>query len=141
MALSYTGVNSDSQDQASKIGNPIIYNIPAPASYTGAQTYTMSDLLGGTIVHDATGGVTATLPTAALLVSAIPSCRVGDSFWCLIINGAASSGTLTLAAGSGGSFDANQGAGSRIVQFGTSKDVQIRVTNTTVGSQAYVVYS
>ena len=141
MAVTYSGVNSDSQDQASKIGNPVIYNIPAPASYTGSQTYTTSDLLGSTIVHDATGGVTATFPTAAQIVSAIPNCRVGDSFWCLIINGAAVSGTLTLAAGSGGGFDANQGGGSRIIPFGSSKDVCVRVTNTSPGSQAYVIYS
>lgn len=140
--MANTGVNSDAQDQGSKIGSPIIYNTPVPASYAaGAQTYLPADLLGQIIVHDGTGSSTATLPTAALLVAAIPSCRVGDTVECLIINGANASGTITLAGGTGGTFDTNQGGGSKIIAFGSSKYVNIRVTNTTPGSQAYVIYS
>lgn len=142
MPLSYTGIDTTGQDMAERVGNPVIYNMPAAASYAGSQTYTPSDLLGGTIVHDGTGGVTATLPTAALLVRAIPSGgRVGDTLYCLITNGANVSGAITLAVGSGGSFDANQGGGSRTIAFGNSKTVQIRITNSTPGSEAYVIYS
>lgn len=140
--MANTGINSDSQDQGSKIGSPIIYNTPVPVSYAaGAQTYLSSDILGGTIVHDGTGSPTDVLPTAALLVSAIPNCRVGDMVECLIINGATATGTITLSAGSGGTFDGNQGAGSKVILPQTSKYVQIRVTNTAIGSQAYVIYS
>lgn len=142
MALSYTGIDTAGQDMAERVGNPVIYNMPAAASYAGSQTYTTSDILGGTIVHDATGGVTATLPTAALLVRAIPSGgRTGDTIYCLITNGANVSGTLTLAAGSGGTFDANQGGGSRTIPFASSKTVQIRISNAVPGSEAYVIYS
>lgn len=140
--MANTGVNSDAQDQGSKIGSPIIYNTPTPASYaSGAQTYLAADLLGQIIVHDGTSGLTATLPTAALLVAAIPNCRVGDTVECLIINGANASGSIVLAAGTGGSFDTNQGGGSKIIAFGNSKYVNIRITNSTLGSQAYTVYS
>ncbi|MGY3535413.1 hypothetical protein [Bradyrhizobium sp. USDA 4452] len=139
-----TGVDDTGRDMAQKVGNPVIYNMPPAASYAGNQTYTPSDLLGGTIVHDGTGGVTATFPTAAALVAAIPGqggARVGDTLYCLITNGANVSGAITIGLGSGGSFDANQGGGSRTIPFGTSKTVQIRITNATKGSEAYTVYS
>ena len=140
--MANTGVNSDAQDQGSKIGSPIIYSTPQPASYpSGAQTYLPADLLGQIIVHDGTSGLTATLPTAAQLVGAIPSCRVGDTVECLIINGANATGSIVLAAGTGGSFDTNQGGGSKIIAFGNSKYVNIRVTNSTKGSEAYSIYS
>lgn len=138
-------LNSDARDQAVVVGNPMIFNMPAPKSYaSGNQTYTTGDILGGIIIHDGTGGATGTLPTAAALLAALPqppAPRNGDTIECLIINGANASGTVTLAAGSGGGFDTNQGGGSRVILFGTSKFVLIRFTNTTIGSEAYVIYS
>lgn len=140
--MANSGINSDAQDQGCKVGSPMIYNTPLPASYaSGAQTYLPADILGGTIVHDGTSGLTATLPTAALMVAAIPNCRVGDTVECLIINGANAAGSILLAAGTGGTFDTNQGGGSKIIAFGASKYVQLRVTNATVGSEAYKLYS
>lgn len=139
------GTDSSGKDLAQVVGNPVIYNMPQPASYAGNQTYTPSDLLGGTIVHDGTGGVTATFPSAQALVRAISQfgyqARVGDTLYCLITNGANVSGAITLATGAGGAFDANQGGGSRSIPFGTSKTVQVRITNSTPGSEAYVIYS
>ncbi len=137
------GVNSDSRDQAVVVGNPMVYNIPQPASYaSGNQSYQIADIIGGIIVHDGTGGSTATLPSAAALAAALPQpARNGDSIGCLIINGANTSGTITLAAGTGGTFDANQGGGSRIVAFGSSKYVTIRFSSTAPGAQAYTIYS
>jgi hypothetical protein len=142
MALSYTGTNSDSQDQAVKVGNPVVYNIPTPASYAaGNQSYTTSDILGSLIIHDGTGNANATLPNAAALASAIPGCRTGDAIECLIINGANASGAITLVASTGVSFDTNQAAGSRIIAFASSKYIVCRFTSTAPGSQAYTVYS
>lgn len=141
----YTGIDETGRDMAERVGNPVIYNMPANASYTGAQTYLASDLIGGIIVHDGSGGVTATLPTAALMRVGMSmfgsNARVGDTIYCLITNGANAAGTITLAAGTGGSFDANQGGGSKIIAFGTSKTVLIRMTNVTPGSEAYTIYS
>jgi hypothetical protein len=68
-------------------------------------------------------------------------CNVGDTIYCLITNGANVSGAITLAAGAGGGFDANQGGGSRVIAFASSKTVQLRMTNATPGSEAYVIYS
>lgn len=135
-----TGVDEASRDMAVKYGNPYVQNMPANASYTGNQTYAAADLIGGTIVHNASGNVTATLPTAALMRANIPNARIGDTIFCLIVNGAGATGTITLAAGSGGSFDTNQQAGAQVIPQGTSKTVQLRMTNVTPGSEAYVVY-
>ena len=141
-----TGIDTTNQDMAQRIGNPVVYNMPAGASYgTGNKTYTAADVVGGIIVHDGTGGATGTLPTAALMVAGLSmfgsGARIGDTVYCLIINGANASGTVTLAAGTGGGFDTNQGGGSRIIAFGSSKTILVRMTNVTAGSEAYVVYS
>jgi hypothetical protein len=141
----FTGVDDSGKDSAQVVGNPVIYNMPAAASYSGAQTYQASDLTGGTIVHNAQGGATGTLPTAALMRIALSqfgrAARVGDTIYCLIVNGAATSGTLTLALGAGGSWDANQGAGAQGIAYQSSKTIQVRMTNVTPGSEAYTVYA
>ena len=116
----------------------------AAASHADAApvTVTAAELLGRTIVVDCTGaGRTYTLPTAALLVAAIPSAAVGDIVDCLIVNGSDAAETITLAAGTGGGFDTNQTAGSRIIPQNASKLVRIRLTNVTLASEAYVVYA
>ena len=135
------GANTDGQGQAMLMGNPEVWNMPAPASYSGATTYLASDIIGGIIVN---GGTTfaSVLPTAALLVAAMkgifgPQLQVGATVGCLIVNGG--SGTITLTAGSGGAYDTNQSSGQAILT-GTSKYVMIRLTNVTLGSEAYVIY-
>ena len=145
--MAFSGLNSESQAQALLLGNPEIYNLPPPASYNGAGiTYLASDIIGGIIVHNTGGaGVTATLPTAALMSAALkaicgPQLQIGGTIGCLIINGGAS-GSITLALGSGGSFDTNQNVASQVVPTANSKYVMVRMTNLTVGSEAYVIYS
>lgn len=117
---------------------------PAAASIAtaGNETLTAAQLLGGIIVRDPAGAArTDTLPTAALLVAAIPGAKVGDVIRTLIVNGADAAEAITLAAGSGGAFDANQTAASRVIGQNTSKCVHIRLTNVTAASEAYVVYA
>ena len=116
----------------------------APASYAtaGPQTYTAADVLGGIIVRDPNGGNrTDTLPTAALLVAAIAKPRPGDTIDCLIVNGADAAETITVQAGTGGGFDANQTAASRVIGQNASKLLRIRLTVVAAGSEAYVVYA
>jgi hypothetical protein len=143
---STTGTFADAQDQIIKTG-PVIQNTPAPASYNtaGPVTYLASDIIGGCIVRDPNGAPrTDVLPTAALMVAAmsesIPA-RVGDTVWCLIINGSSGANTITLTAGAGGALDANQNSASAAIQQNSSKEIQIRLTNVTKGSEAYVFYS
>ncbi len=106
----------------------------------GAATYTAAQLLTGIIVRDCAGASrTDTLPTATLLVAALPGVRVGDVVAFKLINGSdPTTEVITVAAGSGGSFATAQAAASRIVLGGTSKEVLIRITG--VASPAYVVY-
>ena len=118
--------------------------LPAAASKNtaGGVTLTAAELIGGIVVADCAGaGRTYTLPTAALLVAAIPGAQVGDIVRCLIVNGSDAAETITLAAGSGGAFDANQTAASQVIPQNSSKYVHIRLTNVTTSSEAYVVYA
>lgn len=117
---------------------------PAAASKNtaGGVTLTAAELIGGIVVADPNGASrTYTLPTAALLVAAIPGAKVGDIIRCLVVNGADAAETITLAAGSGGAFDANQTAASQVIPQNSSKTVTIRLTNVTAASEAYVVYA
>jgi predicted RecA/RadA family phage recombinase len=118
--------------------------LPAPASINtaGPATLTAAQLLGGIIVRDPNGaGRTDTLPTAALLVASIPGAAVGDVIKTQIVNGADAAEAITLAAGTGGAFDANQTAASQVIPQNSSKTVHIRLTNVTAASEAYVVYA
>lgn len=106
----------------------------------GAATYTAAQLLTGCIVRDCAGaGRTDVLPTAALLVAAITGATVGDIIECELVNGSDAAETITLDAGSGGAYDTNQTASSRVVPQNTSKTIRIRLTNVTASSEAYVV--
>lgn len=108
----------------------------------GPRTYTAAEILGGIIVRDPNGASRSdVLPTAALLVAAIPGAQVGDIVRCLIVNGSDAAETITIGAGSGGGFDANQTAASRLIGQNASKTVTIRLTNVTASSEAYVVYA
>lgn len=118
--------------------------LPAASSKNtaGPVTLTAAEVLGGIVVADPSGaGRTYTLPTAALLVAAIPGARVGDVVRCYVVNGADAAEAITIAEGSGGAFDANQTASSRVIPQNNSKMVHIRLTNVTASSEAYVVYA
>ncbi len=131
--------------------NPLGINwidgVGAPASMTSGTsfTFTAANLLTGIIVANPTASVTATLDTAANIVAAVNTVSsgavVGDYICVLIVNGSAGAFTVTLAAGTGGGFDTNQAAGSRIITQNASKYCFIRLTNVIPGSEAYVVYS
>lgn len=122
----------------------VTQNVPAPASINtaGPATLTAAQLLGGVIVRDPNGGARSdTLPTAALLVAAVPNAKVGDLVRCKIINGADAAEAITLLVGAGGAFDANQTAASQVIPQNGSKDLLIRLTNVTPAAEAYVAYA
>jgi hypothetical protein len=132
------------------IANPLGINYmlgigtPVSLAPAGTQTLTAAQLGTGIVVLNPSVANTTTFDTAANIVAYFNSnsagAVVGDILTCLIINGQ-STNTLTLAAGSGGAYDTNQTAGSRIILGNSSKVVYIRLTNVTSGSEAYVVYS
>jgi hypothetical protein len=115
---------------------------PASVATAGAATITAAQIMAGIYVRDCAGaGRTDTLDTAAALVAAIPGAAVGMVVSLLVINGSDAAETLTLAAGAGGAFDANQTATSRVIPQNASKTIRVRLTNVTPASEAYVVYA
>jgi hypothetical protein len=131
------------------VGTPTRYEIGngvAPTSVTTTTTtITAAIILGGIIVNSAASAVTATLDTAANLLTAINAnypqgANVGDLYAFEIINGGNTSGAITVGAGSGGTFDANVPAANKVVAINTARTIFVRMTNVTPGSAAYVVY-
>jgi hypothetical protein len=117
------------------------FGTPLSDATAGPITITAAQVLAGIIVRDPNGaGRTDTLPTAALLVAAMTRPAIGDVLKLLIVNGADAAESITIAAGTGGAFDANQTASSRIIAQNSSKTIHIRLTNVTASSEAYVVY-
>lgn len=115
---------------------------PTSNATAGALTITAAMLLAGILVRDPNGaGRTDTLDTAANIVAAVPDAKVGDVIPLLIVNGADAAEAITLAGGTGGTFDANQTAASRVIAQNSSKVIRVRLTNVTAGSEAYVIYA
>lgn len=121
----------------------IVYQGGAPISdaTAGNRTWTAAEILTGIIVRATTGASRSdTLPTAALLVAGLPGAQVGDTIEFMLVNGASAAETITINAGAGGAFDANQPAGTRVLAQNVTKLINIRLTNVTPASEAYVVY-
>lgn len=127
------------------VGVPGQLNVPAPTSVAtaGAATITAAQILTGIYVRDCAGASrTDTLSTAALLVAALKNPKVGQVVEFHVINGSDPiTEILTLAGGTGGTFDANQTVVASIVGGGASKRVKIRMTNVTPAAEAYVIYA
>jgi predicted RecA/RadA family phage recombinase len=114
---------------------------PTSKATAGAVTLTAAEVLSGIYVRDCAGAARSdTLPTAALLVAAVPGAKVGDVVKLKIVNGSDAAETLTILVGTGGAFDANQTAASQVIPQNTSKDLLLRLTNVTAASEAYVAY-
>jgi hypothetical protein len=110
---------------------------PATLTTAGALTYTPGQVLGGIVLRDPNGAArTDTLPTAALLVAAIPGVMIGSSFRFWVRNDADAAETITIAAGTGGTI-----SGTATIAQSNSKEFLIRITGTAPGSEAYTAYS
>lgn len=137
-----TGVTGNSVAKLNQTMRLLPTGAPASIATAGNATYTAAQLLSGIIVRDPAGaGRTDTLDTAANIVAALSGAAVGDIITVHIVNGADAAETITLAAGTGGAFDTNQTAASRVIPQNASKDIRIRLTNVTGGAEAYVVYA
>jgi hypothetical protein len=118
--------------------------IPASYNTAGVVTYLPTDIYNGLIVRNPNGGARSdVLPSAAAMVAATPGVQVGDIIFCQLINGsgaAADAENITITAGAGVSFDANQLSAGRVVRTGCSKTLYFRFTNVTLGSEAVTLY-
>lgn len=125
------------------LGEPRMGLVPIPnvtvstLTTAGAVTYTAAQLLGGLVLRDPNGSArTDVLPTAELLIAAIPGVAVGASFECDLRNTADASETITVSAGTGGTT-----SGTMTVAQNNGKRFRIVVTDATVGEAAYTIYS
>lgn len=99
-------------------------------------TLTVAQLLTGLLLIDPGGAVSATLPTAALLVAGINGVDVGCAFRVEIINSADGNETVTIAAGTGGTV-----VGTATIAQSNNKAFLIVITDITSGSETYSAYS
>lgn len=126
------------------INTPLVQNFGGPTgpfttNTAGALTYTVPQLLTGWIRRDTNGAArTDTLPTAAQLVAGYPGLAVNDGFDFNLRNTSSGAFAVTLAVGAGGTLDAASTA--TVAQLNT-KIFRILMTNVTLGSEAYTLYS
>lgn len=116
-------------------------NGAAPLSNTSTSfTITAANMLTGIVVNNS-AGATATLDTAALVVAGVNAASAGANVGDIVaFEVSANTGTTTIAAGSGGAFDANVTAGAKVIAIAAAKTIFVRLTNVTPGSEAYVIY-
>lgn len=104
----------------------------------GPLTITAAMVIGGSLLRDPNGaGRTDVLPTAALLVAAFTTPQVGDIVKLYVVNCADAAETITMSAGTGGTWNVNQPAAARVITQNNSRWVFIRLTNVTSGAEAY----
>lgn len=108
-----------------------------------SSTIDIGQMLSSFVIQAPSAGNTSTLDTAANVVAGVnkigSGAQVGDVVQVYMGNGSASN-TITVAAGTGGTFDTNQPSAARVIAVNSSRWVFVRLTNVTVGSEAYVVY-
>ena len=106
----------------------------APQTATATATLSAAQILGGMLyANPSTSAATYTLPTAALIDTALPNATVGSTFDLAIINVGTSSGTVTLATATG-----ITDGGNAFVAISTTSSALFRFRKTADG--AYTVY-
>lgn len=99
---------------------------PAPQTATSTATLTAAQITGGILVGDTTTtAATYTLPTVALLEAQLTNAKVNSSFDLAIVNVGTSSGTITMAVGTGWTI-----TGLATVTYTTSASFRARKTGT-----------
>jgi hypothetical protein len=121
------------QKQYPSFSAPVNYPIVVTANTGTTATLTATQVLGGFITSSNAAAATLTLPTAALLVPQIEGAQVNSAFR---FNVQCTTGTATLAVGTGGTFAAGVTAA---VAVSNIKEFLLVVTN--VDTPAYTVYS
>ena len=106
----------------------------APQTATSTATLTAAQVTGGLLVaNPSTSAATYTLPTAAAIDAVVSSAKVGSTFTLNIVNTGTSSGTVTLALGTG-----ITDGGNALVAVAVTASAQFTFRKT--GDAAYVVY-
>ena len=112
----------------------IIGYAAAPQTATSTATLTAAQITGEWLVaNPGTSAATYTLPTAASIDAIVTSAKVGSTFDLNIINIGTSSGTVTLAAGTG-----ITDGGNALVAIAITASAMFRFRKT--GDATYTVY-
>jgi hypothetical protein len=112
----------------------IMHSSPAPQTATSTATLTVAQVTGEWLVaNPSTSAATYTLPTAAALDAVLANAKAGSTFDLFVVNIGTSSGTVTLALGTG-----ITDGGNALVAVGTTSSALFRFRKT--GDAAYVVY-
>lgn len=121
------------QKQYPSFSTVINENIVVTANTGTSPTLTATQVLGGFITSSNAAAQTLTLPTAALLVPQIEGGQVNSAFRLLV---QATTGTSTVAVGTGGTFAAGATA---TIAAGSIKEFLVQIT--ALDPAAYTVYS
>ena len=106
-----------------------------PQTITGtAATLTPTQVTSGLIISNNAAATTLTLPNANQLCDAIQGAMVGTSFEVMVKSIGA--GGVTVAMGTGGTM-----SGTATVTTANIRTYLVNLTNVTIGSEAYTVYS
>lgn len=106
----------------------------APQTATSTATLTAVQVTGGMLVaNPSTTAATYTLPTAAAIDAVVSSAKVGSTFDLNVINIGTSTGTVTLAAGTG-----ITDGGNALVAVAVTSSALFRFRKT--GDAAWTVY-
>lgn len=104
----------------------------------GAVTFTAAQFLGGLILRDCAGAGRADIvPSAALLVAAIPGCVVGTSFYFDIRNTSGGATTITMTPNGADTTI----SGTATIAQNNGKRFLLVITNVTPASETYTLYS
>lgn len=125
-----------------RVGNIPVIVPPQKTTVTtiataGAVSFTAEQLIGGLILRNPNGAGRADLvPTAVLLVAALPGAFVGQSVEFVIRNTAGAAETITVTTADGATL-----SGTMTIAQNASRRFLAVLTNVTSGSQAYTLYS
>jgi hypothetical protein len=119
--------------------NSLVYPTinPTVVNAASAATYTAQSLLSGMILRDPAGAARSdTLPSAALLVAALPGVAVGTTFRVIVRNDAGGAFAITVLTAPGVTL-----SGTMTIAQSNLKVFMVRFTNISPGTEAYTVYS
>ncbi len=138
------GASSSEDDLVSVLLTPFVGLSPKKTSISTITTadnttLTTAQMLGGFIDRECSGGArTDTTPDASDLIAAMPDAQAGDSFDLIIRNSSAAANTLTIAAGSGITLDADN---TDTVAQGYTRIYRVVLTGAATATMYSISYS
>jgi hypothetical protein len=130
-------LSCDAAGKLVRYGDEFLYSAPT-AITDGTATLDVDDLFALDVqVHIDGDPITLTTPTAALIVAKFTNPVVGSSIRRTFVCGDTATATITFAAGVGVTLF---NAANKVIPLSSSRDVILRCTNVTSGSEAVTLY-